>query len=186
MTQPYQLAGLFALPAVVSMAVGLLIFRQQRSKFESLLVLLMMSTGLWALGYSCELASATPFWYWVWGIVQYVGIATAPPVFFLLMIHYAGIEEFMTRPLYVMLWTIPIVSVFLRVTDPLFGFLHKATTIHVVNGFAFQMHQAGPWFWVQIFFSHLMMFSSIMILLYFRSRARLVHRRHMTSPAPVT
>lgn len=65
--------------------------------FESLLVLLMVSTGLWALGYSLELAAASPFWYWVWGVLQYIGIATAPPLFFLLMIHYAGIENFLTK-----------------------------------------------------------------------------------------
>jgi signal transduction histidine kinase/CheY-like chemotaxis protein len=178
--QPYQLASLFALPAAVSMTVGLLIWRQRRSKLESLLVLLMFSTGLWALGYSFELASSTPFWYWVWGVVQYVGIATVPVVFFLLMIHYAGIEGCLTKNMYRAMWIIPVVSVALRMTDPLQGLVHQATTIHHVGGFALQMHRPGPWFWVQTCYSYLMLFSGILILLYFRSTARLIHRRHMT------
>ena len=178
--QPYELACLFALPAAVSMTVGLLIWRQRRSKFESLLVLLMFSTGLWALGYSLELTASTPLFYWVWGVVQYVGIATAPVVFFLLMMQYAGIEGCLTKNMYCAMWSIPVVSIVLRITDPLHGLVHEATTIHQLGAFTFQMHKPGPWFWVQVCYSYLLLFSGIMILLYFRSTARLIHRRHMT------
>ncbi|MCX5771945.1 MAG: ATP-binding protein [Candidatus Hydrogenedentes bacterium] len=178
--QPYQLACLFAVPAAISITVGLLIWRQRRSQFETLLVLLMFSTGLWALGYSLELASGSRLFYWMWGVVQYLGITTAPLVFFLLMIHYAGLQGFLTKNMYRGLWSVPVVSIALRATDPLQGFIHKATTIHHLGAFTFQIHTPGPWFWVQVCYSYLLLFSGIMILLYFRSTARMIHRRHMT------
>jgi PAS domain S-box-containing protein len=180
MMSPYYLALLFAVPAAISMTVGILSWRRRTSEVDALLALLMFSTVFWSLGYSFELASARPFLFWVWGVVQYIGIASASTFFFLLMLHYAGLEAWLTRRAMAALWAFPAVTVLLRVTTPLHGLIHSSTEIRRNGSFAFQIHDPGPWFWLVIAYSYLMLFGGVMILMYFRSYARVIHRRHMT------
>jgi len=177
---PYQLPFFFAIPAAVSIFVGILLWRRRTSRVDTLLALLMFSTSLWSLGYSLELSSSTPAFFLIWGVVQYVGIACTPLVFFILMFHYAGIESRLTKTLHGALWSIPVLSIALRITEPWQGLIHTKTTLHHLGSMTYQVHEPGPWFWIQMTYSYLLLFSGLLILLHFRSTARVVHRRHMT------
>ena len=178
---PYYVALVFAIPAAISLVVGIVAWRRRASEVETLLALLMFSTVFWSLGYSLELASARPFFFWVWGVVQYLGIASASTLFFILMLHYAGLEDWLTRGTMAGLWAVPAITVILRVTSPLHGLLHRSTEYVRSGPFVSQTHDPGPWFWVVIAYSYLMLWGGILILMYFRSYARVIHRRHMTA-----
>jgi PAS domain-containing protein len=102
------------------------------------------------------------------------------------MLNYAGLDQLLTKKLLVAMWIVPAVSVVLRTTDPWQGFIHESTTLHQVGAFTFQKHQPGPWFWVQLSYSYLMLFSGTMIFLYFRSTARWIQRRQMTMLALIS
>ena len=176
----FYLAFVFALPAVLSLAVGIAVWRRRTSRVDTFLAFLMFSAVFWSLGYCLELASHTYFLFWFLGVMQYIGIACAPICFFILMVHYAGLEAWLTRRVMGALWTVPVLTILLRVTDPWHGLVHRSTRIEQIGVFTVQIHEAGPWFWVALSYSYLMLWGGVMILMYFRSSARVFHRRHMT------
>lgn len=170
----------FVAPAVMALLVGVMAWRRRSVGSEALLAVFMLSTVFWTLGYALELSSSRPALLEFWGMVQYVGIATAPTFFFLLMIHYAGLEVWLTKRVLVAVWTFPVLTLALRVTNGFHGLVHRSTEVVSISSFVYQVHKQGPWFWLVIGYSYLMLWGGVLILIYFRSYARVVHRRQMS------
>lgn len=125
----------------------------------------MSSVFFWCLGAGMEFFSVEIWAKIFWTKISYIGVATAPTLWFLLVLSYAKYDKYLKKGYIILLMTIPIMVVIAAFTNEWHRLLWlDITPVSSLPG-SLLIYEHGPIFWFDIVYSFLVILSGIIILL---------------------
>ncbi|MFZ5901957.1 MAG: histidine kinase N-terminal 7TM domain-containing protein [Chloroflexota bacterium] len=141
------IAGIYGL-------LGLYGWRHRVSSLAWVFTWLMLSLGLWSLGYGLEIYSQSLVMKVFWGKVEYPGIVSGPVLWLLFALAYTGQWQWLTRSKWIGLWLIPTVTLILFWTNESHHLVWKSVTLAHSGDLLLLAPQYGPWFGIFVFYSY--------------------------------
>lgn len=151
--------------SVISGLMALVAFQRRAKTGAVVLICLMLATCVYSLGYALELASSTLPWMLFWSKFQYLGISVIPPLWIIMTIQYTGRDRWLTRPVLIALFVIPIITLILHFTDDYYHLYYRTVSINLNSPFPLLSFTKGPWYWVQMAYINLSVLCGNIILL---------------------
>lgn len=147
----------FLLTAILSLVVGLLALRRPGLAGSSFLALLMLAVATWSFSSAMLLSASSPPARQFWAGLEYTGIAVTPALWLAFLLNYTGQGRRVTRRNLLLGLALPFVSVLLAWTNPLHGLVWRQMQVSPVV--------YGPWFWVQLAYTGLLVFAGLVRIL---------------------
>ena len=113
-----------------------------------------------------------------WVNVQYIAIPLVPSLWFLFAFQYAGQDQSRLRaPFIAVLFGLPGITILLSWTNPLHEWMRS--NVHLMNSdLVSEMGKTwGPWFWVQVIFSYLLLATGTFLLIRGSFRSQRIYRQ---------
>ena len=157
--------------AGLALWVAALVQRRPASRHMGTFVWLVVATAWWCTaGAFHSLAPTLPLKL-TWAKIQYVGIASVPPLWLLFTAEYAGVSWFKTRARFAALWLLPVLTLVMAATNDAHRLLWPWVEMRA-DGLTRYGH--GPFFWLAASASYVMVATG----------ALLVARQLRRSPPP--
>lgn len=114
------------------------------------LVVLVLTAAIWTTAYAMELVSEDLATKLFWAKVQYIGIVTVAPAWFLFVIQYTARQSWLTRSPRnrILLAIIPIITLVLVWTNQAHGLIWSRISLEPTAVFTMLELDHGAWFWV--------------------------------------
>ncbi len=148
-------------------AVVLAIFSWRRRATNPWIIyftLLAVAIAEWSLGYALELAALKLPAKIIWAKIQYLGIVSTPPAWFLFAILYSGKEKWVNRRNVVLLATIPVITLFFVFTNELHNLVWTGFALDDSGSLLILAVDYGWWFWIHSVFSYILILLGAVIL----------------------
>jgi len=172
----YYVLSLF-LGALVAAAVGVIAWRRTATSMGRSLVVLMASVFVWSLFAALEAAvPATPTKI-ILSKIEYLGIASTPVLLFLLALKFSRSGSRPKRWRAAALWIVPAVTFLLAATNEAHGLIWSGFSPVTGPGPRLLLYLHGPFFWVHVGYSYLLLFVTTVLLLLSYFRYKGVHRK---------
>jgi len=146
------------------LALALLLRRRRNAPGAAALAVMMLATGLWALGYGLELSAVEEPHKMFWAKFQYLGIVSLPVGWFLFALGYTGWEDWISWRNVSLLSVIPLVTLLLVVTNERHGLIWSRTEMVGNGGVTDLQLEHGPAFWVYWIYAYLLLTAGTVIL----------------------
>lgn len=132
---------------LLALFLGIEIFRK-KSKSTRWFGLVMISIAIWSISYGFEINSHSLDSISFWINLEYLGIATLPAFWIIFVINYADKSQWLNFKFYLILFTIPVVTILLVWTNP-WHHLHYAE-IEIANIDEFPLLEITPGVWYRV------------------------------------
>ena len=130
---------------------------------------------VWLVGYGFEIAVPNLGSKVLWAKVQYIGIVTVPVAWFVFAAVYTGKERWIQRRTVALLAGLPLVTLILTWTNEAHGLVWSDTAIGPSG--LFLALEYGPWFYVNVAYSYLMVLLGAGLIVSSVSRSIDLYRR---------
>lgn len=120
------------------------------------LLVLMLAAAEWSVGYALELASAAAADKLFWAKVEYLGIVTVAPAWFVFALHYTTRKNWFARRSrrLALLAIVPVLTLLLAWTNETHGLIWSQVRFDA-SGPVLRLELAyGPGFWLHLFYSY--------------------------------
>jgi PAS domain-containing protein len=167
MTMPAEvIVGLvYAFGALVSLVAVVVLWPRRDALGARPLGLMMLAAAVWAAGDAVEQVVPTLEGKRLVAQIQYVGVVSAAPLFFLSAMALAGRAQQVTRALLVAVWSVPLLSLLAAWTNPWHGWLW--TDIRPPSAASpFATYEYGWWFWVLTAQTYVLMAAGSFVLVH--------------------
>lgn len=141
----------------------------RRNQLSTIFSLLLFSIMIYTLGYAFELGSANVEELKFWLKFEYFGLSFVSPFWFL----FAYRNRFRKDPgtiLFLAVMIIPVMTLFFSATNDYHNFYYKTVTALNVDGALIAQLEKGPWYFVFIVYSNLLI--GLVLLGYFADRKK--------------
>ncbi|MEN6442870.1 MAG: histidine kinase N-terminal 7TM domain-containing protein [Methanoregula sp.] len=126
--------------------------------------LLMGACTIWTIGYAVELVFADFPTGMFLTVVQYLGIATVPVAWLLVVLVYTGRDHFLTKRNLALLFAIPALVVLLVATNPYHHLYYSLIAPELIGNSIVWVFYRGPLFWLHTTYSYALMIISVVFL----------------------
>lgn len=157
---PYLLPILLA--AAIGGGVSYVAWRKRPVPGAGPMCILALAIVVWSIFYALELGSSTLEAKVFWCKIQYLGIVSAPVAWFFLALEYTGREDWVRRRNLALLSLIPLSTIGLLWLQPTLVWSHNDVAVAGPVSFFAPAH--GPWFWVQIGYTYLLLASGSVMM----------------------
>jgi len=167
-----------SLAAILTFTMAVLAWRRRQTVGLLSFSLLMTAVGIWSLAYLFELLASGLQTKIFWANVQYIAIPLVPSLWFLFAFQYAGQDQSRLRaPFIAILFGLPGITILLSWTNPLHEWMRS--NVHLMNSdLVSEMGKTwGPWFWVQVIFSYLLLATGTFLLIRGSFRSQRIYRQ---------
>ena len=155
-----------AAAALVSLLLALYVFYQRQATGSRELAALLAAIAEWAFTIALEAAATDVAGKAFWSAVAYIGTTTAPVFLFLFALRYAQRDRSISPRQTAWLFLIPLLSTAMAFTNPWHGLLWSRITLsNTLVGVAAR-YARGPWFWVNVAYSYLLISAAVFTLLW--------------------
>lgn len=168
MSFPLQINHLVILQiatAAFSIIVALSLFLRKEVSGARIVALLMLSLGIWTLTSGLEVASQTRAAKICFSKLTYLGIQTAPPLFFWFALRYHDKKEWLKSGYQFLLWIIPIITLLLVATNEYHRLVWSEITPSPLPGSKDLIYSHGIWFWISSFYHYLLVLGASILLI---------------------
>ena len=172
---PYVLPLLLSTVMSVVLVV-LFLWRQRHVPGATPLMWFLWAAAEWSLGYALELSSSDVATKLFWAKVEYLGIVVAPMVWLILVLQYTAREKWLSRRNLILLTVMPLTTVLVAWTNSLHHLLYRSTYLDTSGLYPMLGLNYGPWFWINITYSYLLLALGALLLLRMFLRARPFYR----------
>lgn len=172
----YYVLSLF-LGALVAAAVGVIAWRRTATSMGRSLVVLMASVFVWSLFAALEAAVPATAAKIILSKIEYLGIASTPVLLFVLVLKFSRSGSRPKRWRAAALWIIPAVTFLLAATNEAHGLIWSGFSPAPGPGPHLLLYRHGPFFWVHVGYSYLLLFATTVLLLLSYFRYKGVHRK---------
>ena len=138
--------------------------RNRRGRGLVPFLVLMAAIAIWTLGYAGELILSDLPGKLICVRIEYFGIVTAPVASLLFAAAYTGRLKWTTPRSVVALAIVPVTSVVLLWTNQWHGLFYREVGLVVENGLTHFDKVYGPWFWVHVGYSYLMLLLALIFI----------------------
>src|SRR5690554_976876 len=128
-------------------------------------VITMLGVIIWTVFYALELASSDLDTILLWTQIQYLGIVLIPPSWFLFCLSYTGKKSKLKKPMKAALFVIPVLTLLFVFTNNFHQAHYQSVEIINKDGFVFLVLGKGPWYYVHVMYSYLLMLMATFLLL---------------------
>jgi PAS domain S-box-containing protein len=158
---------LFTLLVAVSLAavVAMLAWQRRATPGAAPLALIMLAVAAWAgltllehavLGFQNKL---------LFGKLEYLGIASVPPLWLIFALSYCGLNRFLTRRNLILLWMIPIITIALALTNDFHSWMWFVTENSPELGRSLNYSLRGWWWYVSFAYAYALLLAGTLILI---------------------
>jgi signal transduction histidine kinase/DNA-binding response OmpR family regulator/HPt (histidine-containing phosphotransfer) domain-containing protein len=153
--------------ALLTLAAALYAYRQRHVPGALFMARMMLAVMIWVVFYALELNTADLAGKKLWSKLQYIGIVDTTVSYFLFVLHYIGAWDKMrqNRTFLITLHLIPAITLLLAWTNESHHLLWQSTRLLYANRLSYLHLGHGPWFWVFIGYSYLLLLASTLLLL---------------------
>ncbi|HOG47570.1 MAG TPA: histidine kinase N-terminal 7TM domain-containing protein [Anaerolineae bacterium] len=151
---------------LISGALAFYILRQRPAPGNVELALLLAAVGEWALALTPEAMATTVWPKFVWSAVAYVGTTTAPVFLFLYAVRRAQLDHWLTPRRTLGLFAIPLITTALAASNEWHHLIWSQITLTTSWAGVSAVYGRGPWFWVNVAYGYLLVFSGLLTLLW--------------------
>jgi diguanylate cyclase (GGDEF)-like protein/PAS domain S-box-containing protein len=154
----YTLYAIFLfLAATFLVLFALRAWRRRGTPGATALAVLMTAGAVWAVAYALSLGTAEPSMRIFWGEIKYLGIVAVPLAWLIFALQYTGREGWVTRRALALLAVEPIVTLVLIFTKEAHGLFWSSREPSTTGPFPIVESVYGPWFWVHLSYSYLLL-----------------------------
>ena len=118
----------------------------------------------WIVSYSLEIMGTGLETKYFWGVIEYIGIAFVPYSWFIFSIVYSGQERIISRRFLTLTALIPAITVLLAWTTRWHGLVWSEYHIATQGNFSALDVSHGPWFFVHLAYSYIILLIGAFIL----------------------
>ncbi len=154
------------LPAfIASIFVTLYAWFRRTARGAAGLFILSLAVSWWITGYALEIMGADISTKYLWGVLQYFGIAFAPYGWLIFSIEYYRQNKILSRRYVFLTALIPSITVLLALTTQWHGLIWSEYHINQQNNFSALGVSYGIWFWVHFAYSYIALLIGAVLLL---------------------
>ena len=157
------LSWILFVAAGAGVITALALWRRRSSPGAIYLGALELGVAIWSFTGGWEMAATTVLLKTHWSQVQYVGITTAPLMFFLFATAYAGFHRFHSRRSLASLSIIPAITYILVLTNDWHHWHWTQVTVDPATNIGHYGH--GPWFWVFWAYQYALLIAGLITLI---------------------
>lgn len=96
-----------------------------------------------------------------WTNVSYIGISSAPLLYFLLALSYSPVKKYLTIKNVLLLAILPIFTFIVVLSNPVHNWYYTEVNINALNNIAIYGH--GFWFWLHTAYSYVLLLSGLIL-----------------------
>lgn len=150
--------------------------RVQIGPTASSISLFMVASAWWGLTYAIHWSGIFHSSGLFWLDATYIGVVTVPTAYFAFALHYTGNGKWLTRRTIAILGIEPVLTLIMLWTDKYHGWFFADN--QTAGGCA--ILDGGPWFWLNIAYSYLLVLISFVILIRFAHSSGSLHRKQVS------
>lgn len=166
--------GALFLSALIALIVACFAWRRRKAPGAVFLALLGLAAAQWALAIAFETAATTVSLKLLWSQIAYLGTTCTPLFFFLFALAYSQQWQFLTRRHIALFSIVPALTMVAAATNERHGWLWPNISIQPDSNIAIYAH--GPWFWLFIGYSYILLTAGVIVLLATSLRLSGFHR----------
>lgn len=171
---PYIVPLLVA--AAVSAALAVYAWQRRPTPGATWFALLMLAVAEWSLTYALELSSSDLSAKVLWVKVEYVGIVTLPVAWLAFALQYTGHDKWLTPRNVILLALAPLAVLLLVWTNESHHLFYAGNGLDVSGTHPVIPPTYGPWFWVHVSYSYLLLTLGLGLIARRLVRAHDLHR----------
>ncbi|WP_286244218.1 histidine kinase N-terminal 7TM domain-containing protein [Methanobacterium ferruginis] len=166
MSAQHSILGIILLlSAIIVLYLAIYSLKKRSSNLYFYFSLLTFSVFFWCLGSAMEFFSAAMWAKIFWIKISYIGVATAAPLWFILILEYGHYEKYI-KPAYIgTLMLLPLVIITLAFTNDFHGFIWPSITPISDAAGALLIYAHGLGYWINIGYSFILIILGLVILL---------------------
>jgi PAS domain S-box-containing protein len=159
----------YILPLIAAALISVLVavFAWTRRSVNGALALFLMAASIfvWAIGYSLEIAGVDLETKYLWGVIQYFGIALAPYSWLIFSFAYGDQAKILTRRFIILTALIPSITILLALTTKWHGLIWSEYHINRQGDFSALGVSYGTWFLVHFAYSYIILLIGTILLI---------------------
>jgi len=176
----YYVLSLF-LSAMIAGAVAVIASRRTATSVGRSLAILMASVFTWSFAAAFEAAVPGQAVKILLSKIEYLGIASTPVLLFLFARKFSQSGARLKRGRAAALWVVPSLTFILAATNEWHGLIWSDFSSVAGTEYSLLLYHHGPFFWVHVGYSYLLLFATTVFLLLAFFRFKDVHRRQALS-----
>jgi len=162
--------------AFIILFLSIYSYKYRPTNLNKYFSLIMFFAFLWCFGSAMDALSVDSWLKIFWVQIAYIGVATVPPLWFILILCYGGYEKYLKPYIFFLLMILPLLIIILAFTYPQHQLLW--TNIIPVNNDpgSLLIYVHGPFFWADIIYSFSLIIMGIIILVKILSSTSKIYR----------
>lgn len=162
--------------ALISVTVGIHLLKKNKVRAAYYLAVTEFAASIWALGCFFESGSMTVRLKFIWSVIAYIGTISIPIFFFFFIYFYVYPDRHIKKNLIILISIIPIITMFLAITNPYHSLIWPRITIDPILNIATYEH--GLWFWIFVISSWGYLIAGEILLLYAFNKFSSYYRKY--------
>jgi PAS domain S-box-containing protein len=154
---PLPLAAPLFLAGVLSLSLAAYAWRRRARPEARGFILLMAALALWSIAEGLLQSSDTESLWTFWTKVEYLGISVVPLAWWLTSFQYGSRTKTLSRPAWIALAAIPVITVVLVWTQELHPLIYRERQYFREGGAVRLDAEYGVWFWMQMAYAYLLL-----------------------------
>jgi PAS domain S-box-containing protein len=158
----------YTIPVLAAAAIAAVAALYAIYRFSAVLspfIFMMVSIAVWCAAYALEVASPDLGSKILWGKIKYLGVVLAPWLWLVLTAVYTGRDRWLTRRHMMILAIMPVITLLLVWTNPFHGLMWSRFGLHTAGALTLKISTHGPWFWINLSYSYLLMIAGAWMIL---------------------
>lgn len=163
--------------AVVAIAVGLSALRERPDPMAWPLAVLMFTIAMWAIPDAISFGYTAVDRVVFWQRMLYPGVVSAPVVYLIVTLRYAGYERWLSRRVYASLAVVPVITIVVVWTNAHHGLFWQSLSVASVGGASVLVPEFGIWYWVNLGYLYVVTIAALLVLVAVVIRSGTIYRK---------
>lgn len=165
--------------SLISAVLSYYSWKKRNDSNSRYLSYLMIAITLWSFAYGIELFQKDLLVMKVLTFLSYFGISTIPVFWFLFATGYSGGSRFINKRNRILLFVFPVLAIFMVGTNDFHNLFYSSVKLETFGQYTFQKIESGPFWWVNIIYSHIFFISAVIMMIRQIFRVSKNHRWHI-------
>lgn len=152
-------------------------FSYRKSRGALVFSALMLAGAFYSLGYSFEIASSTVDQIRFWLRIEYIGIPAIPTLWLIFALQFTGNKKWLSPPLIALLAGISFTTFLIHYTNDWHHWYYREIAIDHTGPFPLALLSKGPWYWVHIAYSNLVILIGNLLFIDMYMNTTLLYRK---------
>jgi diguanylate cyclase (GGDEF)-like protein/PAS domain S-box-containing protein len=150
---------------IVSIALMGYLWSRRSVKAVLPVVGILIAILFWSVGYLLEYSSYDLSTKLFTYNIQYIGIVAMPVLFLLFALRYTRRDKWINGRNILLISIIPVITLLMVWTKDLHHFMYTSFTVAQQGTFTFVRADYGPWFWVSVVYSYLLVLIAVVLMI---------------------